>query len=114
MNWMTLCSKSELREDYPHAAQVGGREIGIFLLDNQYYALDNRCPHAEARLSQGFIEDGQVECPLHEARFDLRSGRCTHMPQYGGTGVRSYPVRVQGEDIQVQIQRPLESQEQMA
>lgn len=114
MNWMTLCRKSDVREDYPHAAQVDGREIGIFLLDGQYYALDNLCPHAEARLSQGFIEEGQVECPLHEARFDLRNGRCTHMPEYGGAGVGSYAVRVQGEDIQVQMQIPLQLQEQVA
>lgn len=48
----------------------------MYLLDGNYYALEDVCPHAYALLSQGFVDDGKVECPLHEALFDVRTGQC--------------------------------------
>ena len=99
MSWKTVCTKSQVRDEYPYAAKVASKEIGIFLVDGDYYAIENVCPHAYALLSQGFVEDGKVECPLHEAVFDIRSGRCLREP--GGRDLRTYPIRVRGEDVQI-------------
>lgn len=103
MSWKTICTKSQVRGDYPYAAKVAGKEIGIFLVDGDYYAIEDVCPHAYALLSQGFVEDGKVECPLHEAVFDIRSGRCLREP--GGRDLRTYPLRVQGDDVQIDASR---------
>lgn len=99
MSWSTVCTKSQVRGDYPFAAKVGGKQIGIFLVDDAYYAIEDVCPHAYALLSQGFVEDGKVECPLHEAVFDIRSGRCLREP--GGRDLSTYPLRVQGDEVQI-------------
>lgn len=103
MNWKTVCSKSQVHAEYPFAAKLAGKEIGIFLVDGDYYAIEDVCPHAYALLSQGFVKDGKVECPLHEAVFDIRSGRCLREP--GGRDLSTYPLRVQGDDIQVDASR---------
>ena len=61
--------------------------------------LEDVCPHAYALLSQGFVEDGKVECPLHEAVFDVKTGQCLHGP--GGRNLNRYPVRVFENQIQI-------------
>ncbi|MBP5941878.1 bifunctional 3-phenylpropionate/cinnamic acid dioxygenase ferredoxin subunit [Streptomyces acidiscabies] len=57
-----------------------GDAIAVFHDDGTYYALDDTCTHGQASLSEGWIENGEVECPLHSARFCLRSGEPQCMP----------------------------------
>lgn len=99
MSWETICAISQVSEDYPYGTKMSGKDIGVFLVDGAYYAIENICPHAYALLSQGFVEDGKVECPLHEAVFDIRSGRCLREP--GGRDLLTYPIRVHGNDVQI-------------
>ncbi|MFH8475675.1 bifunctional 3-phenylpropionate/cinnamic acid dioxygenase ferredoxin subunit [Streptomyces sp. NPDC018000] len=54
--------------------------ISVFHDDGKYYALDDTCSHGQASLADGWIENGEVECPLHSARFCLRSGEPQCMP----------------------------------
>lgn len=48
--------------------------------DGTFHALDDTCSHEEASLSEGWVEDGEVECPLHSARFCLADGRAMCLP----------------------------------
>jgi 3-phenylpropionate/trans-cinnamate dioxygenase ferredoxin subunit len=54
--------------------------IAVFNDEGTYYALDDTCSHEEASLADGWIEDGQVECPLHSGRFCLKTGEVLSMP----------------------------------
>ena len=80
MSWIGVCDAEQVQEDFPYSGSIDGKEIGIYLIDGEYYALEDVCPHAYALLSQGFVEDGKVECPLHEAVFDVKTGQCLHGP----------------------------------
>ena len=75
MSWIGVCDAEQVQEDFPYSGSIDGKEIGIYLIDGEYYALEDVCPHAYALLSQGFVEDGKVECPLHEAVFDVKTGQ---------------------------------------
>lgn len=56
-------------------------DIGLFrTIAGDYYALDDRCPHEVASLSEGWIEGEEIECPLHSSRFDLRNGKVLCLP----------------------------------
>ncbi|MDQ0094354.1 non-heme iron oxygenase ferredoxin subunit [Paeniglutamicibacter psychrophenolicus] len=56
-------------------------DIALFRADSgAYYALDDECPHEVASLSEGWIEDDEVECPLHSSRFCLRDGKVLCLP----------------------------------
>ncbi|KQN64618.1 Rieske 2Fe-2S domain-containing protein [Erwinia sp. E602] len=101
MNWKTVCSLSQVREDFPYAGNVSGKEIGIYQVEGEFYAMEDICPHAWALLSQGFVEDGKVECPLHEAVFDIKTGRCLREP--GGRDLQIYPLRVVDNQIQIAL-----------
>jgi nitrite reductase/ring-hydroxylating ferredoxin subunit len=99
--WHDVAAREQLDPDFPVGVDVGGQKIGLFLLDDQVHALEDICPHAYALLSQGFQEDGQIECPLHAARFDIASGKCLN--EIGQRDLRCYPVRVQDGRVSIQI-----------
>lgn len=67
--------------------------------DGTYYALDDTCSHEEASLAEGWIEAGEVECPLHSARFCLADGRALCLP--ATEPVRAHRVEVRGDDVLV-------------
>jgi len=76
--------------------------IAIFHLDDGIYATDDTCTHADASLCEGrLIDGGQVVCPLHGARFDIRTGAALSFPAV--TPLETYKVVVQGNDILVEV-----------
>jgi nitrite reductase/ring-hydroxylating ferredoxin subunit len=99
--WHEVASRDQLDPDFPVGVEVNGQKLGLFLLDDQIHALEDICPHAYALLSQGFQEDGVIECPLHAARFDIATGKC--LIEIGQRDLHQYPVRVQDGKVQVQI-----------
>ena len=96
--------------------QLGGRTIGVFRLDGDFFALADRCPHRGAPLcSSGEVvnavegvgdaarvtrEGALVRCPWHKWDFDIATGRCTVDARLR---VRRYPVRVDGEELVVSL-----------
>jgi nitrite reductase/ring-hydroxylating ferredoxin subunit len=99
--WHDIASREELDPDFPLGVEVNGQKVGIYVLGDQVHALEDVCPHAFALLSQGFQEDGQIECPLHAARFDIATGRC--LSEIGQRDIHCYPVRVQAGRVVIQI-----------
>ncbi|MFF3734114.1 bifunctional 3-phenylpropionate/cinnamic acid dioxygenase ferredoxin subunit [Streptomyces sp. NPDC002476] len=71
--------------------------IAVFHDGGAYYALDDTCSHGQASLADGWIEDGEVECPLHSARFCLRSGEPQCMP--ATIAARTHKVEVREDGI---------------
>jgi 3-phenylpropionate/trans-cinnamate dioxygenase ferredoxin subunit len=76
--------------------------VAVFNADGELFAIDDTCTHQDASLSEGWLEDCMVECPLHAASFDLRTGRPTGPP--AKRPVRTYPVLV--EDGVVYVDAP--------
>ncbi|HMS80834.1 MAG TPA: non-heme iron oxygenase ferredoxin subunit [Burkholderiaceae bacterium] len=71
----TACARSDaLREGEALAVVVDGREVALYRVEGAVYATDDRCTHGDARLSEGFMMDHCVECPLHQGQFDVRTG----------------------------------------
>ncbi len=83
--------------------EIGSEEIGIYNLGGEYYALSDVCSHAYARLSEGEVypDEGTVECPLHGAEFDIRTGKNRSFPAV--SPVSTYELRVNGEEIEVRV-----------
>jgi nitrite reductase/ring-hydroxylating ferredoxin subunit len=99
--WHDVAARDSLDPDFPLGVEVNGQSVGLFLLDDKVHALDNICPHAFALLSQGFQEDGVIECPLHAARFDIATGKC--LSEIGERDVKCFPVRVHEGRVSIQI-----------
>ena len=54
--------------------------VAVFNADGELFAIDDTCTHQDASLSEGWLEDCMIECPLHAACFDLRTGKPTGHP----------------------------------
>jgi 3-phenylpropionate/trans-cinnamate dioxygenase ferredoxin subunit len=98
-----LASLSELEPEKPLRVEFDF-DAAVALVrtaDGGVYALNDNCTHEDYSLSEGWVEDHQIECALHGSRFDLRSGQPDVPPAV--VPVRTYPVEVQGEDVYVDL-----------
>ncbi|MFJ2264317.1 bifunctional 3-phenylpropionate/cinnamic acid dioxygenase ferredoxin subunit [Streptomyces sp. NPDC087844] len=75
--------------------------IAVFNADGELYAIDDTCTHQDASLSEGWLEGCQVECPLHAASFDLRTGLPTCLP--ARSAVRTHRVTVDDGVVHVHV-----------
>lgn len=84
------------------SVKVGRKTIALFNVEGNFYALDDFCPHKGAPLAGGYLSTTDVTCPWHGASFDLATGNGVSGPC--GGGVTSYPVNVNGDDIEIAIE----------
>ncbi|HWK60170.1 MAG TPA: non-heme iron oxygenase ferredoxin subunit [Eoetvoesiella sp.] len=97
MNWIRIASVGQLEDDESLAIEVEGKQLALHKTDGELFVSDNICTHQYALLSDGFLEDGCIECPLHQAKFDLRTGRAMCAP--ATVDVQVYSVKTEGQDI---------------
>ncbi len=83
------------------AVNVEGLRIAVFNVDGTYYAIDDTCTHADASLAEGSVDGTTVECALHGARFDLRTGEAVGPP--ADRPVTAYQVHVEDGKIQIEL-----------
>jgi 3-phenylpropionate/trans-cinnamate dioxygenase ferredoxin subunit len=100
MEWIKVVSAQEVDDDSVIAVNVDGHRIALYRSGGEFFATDNMCTHAEALLSEGYVEDGCIECPLHQGRFDIRSGKALCAPVT--VDVRTHAVKREGDDVYVQ------------
>ena len=100
-DWTPVGQRGQVEPDAPLGVSVGTQKVGIYDVDGALYAVEDICPHAAALLTQGFAEGCEVECPLHNAVFDVSSGK--HLRGEPCRDLKTFPVRVVGQEIQIQI-----------
>jgi nitrite reductase/ring-hydroxylating ferredoxin subunit len=101
ITWHSIAPETDLWEGVGLSATINGTPVGIYKLDDGLHAMEDLCPHAFALLSGGFIENGCVECPVHQALFDLRTGALVSGP--GQRDLITFPVRVTDGMIEVAL-----------
>jgi len=99
--FVKVASKTELDAQSPICVEVGGKRIALFDLGGEIYAIDDVCTHEGGPLSEGLIENDEVECPWHGARFKIATGEVCGAPAY--ENVVRYNVRVRGDDVEVEV-----------
>ncbi len=99
--WVDALSVDELPSDDVKGVVVAGRDIAIYTVGDAVYATDNLCSHGHGRLCDGFLEGHEIECPLHQGKFDVRDGKPTCAPVT--QALRSYPIKVDGGRVYLQV-----------
>lgn len=97
----TIARLDEVPEREPTSVEVEGEELVLIRQDGTVHAMEDRCSHEDFPLSEGEVLDGQIECALHGARFDLESGSPKALPAV--KPVKRYECRVEGDEIQVRL-----------
>ena len=99
--WVKVCHQDEIDPDEGKGVDVNGTLVGLFRLEDGCYALGDICTHAHAHLSDGFVEDDCVLCPLHQARFEIRTGKS--LDGIAPEDVPSYEVKVEDGEVYVKL-----------
>jgi nitrite reductase/ring-hydroxylating ferredoxin subunit len=99
LEWHRVAQLGDIVEDEPKGVRVGRNLIALYNIGGKIYATDNVCTHEFAELSDGFVDGDVVECPLHQARFHIPTGKVVAPPATEDLPV--FPVRVDGDDVLV-------------
>jgi naphthalene 1,2-dioxygenase ferredoxin component len=99
--WVRVAGRDDLKPGEVIGVEAGGRSIAVYDCDGELFATDNICTHAYACLSDGWLDGTTIECPLHAARFDVRTGEVLDPP--ASEDLKTYPVRQTGDAIEVKL-----------
>jgi phenylpropionate dioxygenase-like ring-hydroxylating dioxygenase large terminal subunit/NADPH-dependent 2,4-dienoyl-CoA reductase/sulfur reductase-like enzyme len=107
MGWQKVAEVSSVPEAGVVGVDVGGVAIALYRLAGQIFATHGICTHALAILADGWVEDGKIECPLHQGLFDIRTGKALCAPLV--QDLRTYAVKVENNSVFVDLDLPAES-----
>jgi nitrite reductase/ring-hydroxylating ferredoxin subunit len=100
--WVRVAAAADVAEGQVLGVRVADREIALYhLADGDYRATDNICSHEYAQLSDGWLENGCIECPLHAARFDVKTGKALCAPAEHDLDI--FETRIDGGDLLVKM-----------
>ncbi len=114
MPFQTVCRTSDVPVGGHRAVTAGGTKVVVYHLKDGWYATQSSCTHVFASLAKGkIVDDCKIQCPLHRARFDIRTGEVVDWANWppgivsvinavrGEKALQTYKVRVQGDEVQV-------------
>jgi len=101
IEYQRVAKTSDIPQGKTRAVSLGEREILICHTAEGYFAVDNLCSHADAKLSEGKLKGCRILCPLHGAAFDVRDGSVLSKP--AREPLCSYALLLEGEDILVAL-----------
>jgi len=100
--WVRVAAAADIAAGSVLGVRVGEHDIAVYHLDGgEWYASDNICTHEYALLSDGWLENGCIECPLHAGQFDIRTGKAMCAPVE--KDLRMFPVKVEGDAVLVEV-----------
>ncbi len=100
-DFVKVAKASEIESGQAKLVNVKGKEIALFNVDGQFFALDNTCTHQGGPLAEGDISGHEVTCPWHGATFNIQTGEVLGPPAHAA--VARYSVRVTETDIEVEV-----------
>lgn len=99
--FVRACALSEVPDDGAVHVDIGETPVAVVRSEGEVYAIYDVCSHAYVPLSEGEVEDSEIECWLHGSCFDLRTGKPTGLPATKPVPV--YAVRTEGDDVYVSL-----------
>lgn len=109
-----VCHESDIPKGECREFEVNGEKVLLFHLSDGFYATQPRCTHMWVSLRRGKVDDNCVQCPLHRARFDIRTGQVEQWanfppgiqvlnPVRGEKALKTWPVTVEDGSVFVEV-----------
>jgi 3-phenylpropionate/trans-cinnamate dioxygenase ferredoxin component len=102
VKFVKVAKTSDVPDDAALQVKVNGSEVALVRCEGEIYAVSDICSHELAYLSEGFVEDCTIECPLHGSSFDVRTGKVLSLP--AAEDIATYQVRIEGDYVLVGIE----------
>jgi 3-phenylpropionate/trans-cinnamate dioxygenase ferredoxin subunit len=100
-DWHPVCAAGEIDEEDVRRFDHGGRTYAVYNTAKGFYATDGHCTHEKAHLARGLVIGDIIECPLHQGRFDVTTGRALSAPVC--VNLATYPVKLEEGAVWVEI-----------
>jgi nitrite reductase/ring-hydroxylating ferredoxin subunit len=106
--FVRVANKDEIQIGKTKKVQLGKKEILIANIDDRFYAIQAHCTHRNGDLSMSSLAGTIVTCPVHGAKFDVKTGRVVSPPKMGSSQTKiadepTYPVKVENEEVLVKL-----------
>lgn len=99
--WVKLCTVKEVPDDDALEVVREGHVYCAYRIGGKHYVTDGICTHQVARLAGGYVLDDVIECPMHNGRFHIPTGRVDGPPAC--EPLKVYAVRVDGPDLLIEV-----------
>ena len=99
-SFVKVAGVGEIAPGTGKTVEAGGREIAVFNVAGQFFAIDNACKHRGGPLGEGELDGTTVTCPLHAWTYDVTSGECFDDPS---CAVDRFAVKVEGDDVLIEV-----------
>ena len=98
--WVRVANTADIPPESALRVEIEDEPIAIWNVDGSFYATADTCSHEEASLSEGDLWGEVIECPLHGAQFDVRTGEVLSLPAV--FPIATYPVKVEDGAVYVE------------
>jgi len=92
-HWVKVASASDVPEDGTLLVNLGAEPVCLYNVGGEIFATHDTCTHGQASLADGFIEGEEIECPLHQGKFHIATGKAVGPPCT--EDIRTYAVKVE-------------------
>ncbi len=100
--WMEAAEVSDFDRTNRKLVDFGGlQQIGLFKVDDEFYAISAYCTHQQVQMVHGYLDGHELMCPLHGARYDIRSGEALALPAMGP--VKTFNVKIEDQKIFIEV-----------
>ncbi|WP_299287781.1 Rieske 2Fe-2S domain-containing protein [uncultured Mucilaginibacter sp.] len=100
--WIKVAENMPVKEASIRKVKAGGHNICLVYVEEKFYAVSSKCPHAGGELAGGWCKDGNLICPIHRYQYSLETGRGA-----AGQGdyIDTFPVEVREDGVFVQVKK---------
>jgi 3-phenylpropionate/trans-cinnamate dioxygenase ferredoxin subunit len=100
-NWQLVGPADDIEEEDVMQFDFGDESFAIYHTIDGFYATDGFCTHEQQHLAEGIVIDNIIECPLHQGRFDVRTGEAKSAPVC--VDLKTWPVQIRNGNIYIQL-----------
>ena len=100
-NWIEVANADSIEMEDLIRFDYGDKTFCIYRIEDGYYATDGMCTHEAVHLEDGLVMDDEIECPMHQGIFNIKTGEAVSPPAC--EDIKTYPVKVENDLVYINI-----------
>ena len=101
-NWIYVCEADSIEVEDLKRFDHEKDTYCIYRLEDGYYATDGNCTHEEFHLEDGLVTEDEIECPMHQGIFNIKTGKVIQDPPCDD--LKTYPIKIESDKIYIDIE----------